>query len=134
MENNENINFEESLEKLEEIVLKLENGDVPLDDEIEEELEGDVELDSKEEEIEESEELEEGEIPEEEVPEEIPEKKQKPKIQIVGVVGNFKKKDIEEKAEENPEEKSKSIIRLSCDLEFTYELRYSQNCKIKIIR
>ena len=36
MENNENISFEESLEKLEEIVLKLENGDVPLDDAIEE--------------------------------------------------------------------------------------------------
>ena len=32
----ENLSFEESLEKLEEIVNKLENGDVPLDDAIEE--------------------------------------------------------------------------------------------------
>ncbi|MEE0938875.1 exodeoxyribonuclease VII small subunit [Methanobrevibacter sp.] len=32
----ENLTFEESLEKLEEIVNKLENGDVPLDDAIEE--------------------------------------------------------------------------------------------------
>ena len=31
----ENLTFEESLEKLEEIVNKLENGDVPLDDAIE---------------------------------------------------------------------------------------------------
>lgn len=32
----ENLSFEESLEKLEEIVNKLENGDVPLDDAIDE--------------------------------------------------------------------------------------------------
>ena len=32
----ENLSFEESLEKLEEIVKKLENGDVPLDDAIDE--------------------------------------------------------------------------------------------------
>jgi exodeoxyribonuclease VII small subunit len=32
----EELSFEESLEKLEEIVNKLENGDVPLDDAIEE--------------------------------------------------------------------------------------------------
>lgn len=32
----ENLSFEESLEKLEEIVTKLENGDVPLDDAIDE--------------------------------------------------------------------------------------------------
>lgn len=32
----EELNFEESLEKLEEIVSKLENGDVPLDDAIDE--------------------------------------------------------------------------------------------------
>ena len=32
----ENLSFEESLEKLEEIVSKLENGDVPLDDAIDE--------------------------------------------------------------------------------------------------
>lgn len=32
----ENMSFEESLEKLEEIVNKLENGDVPLDDAIDE--------------------------------------------------------------------------------------------------
>ena len=32
----ENISFEESLEKLEEIVNKLESGDVPLDDAIDE--------------------------------------------------------------------------------------------------
>jgi exodeoxyribonuclease VII small subunit len=32
----ENLSFEESLEKLEEIVNKLESGDVPLDDAIEE--------------------------------------------------------------------------------------------------
>ena len=32
----ENLTFEESLEKLEEIVNKLENGDVPLDDAIDE--------------------------------------------------------------------------------------------------
>ena len=32
----ENLSFEESLEKLEEIVAKLENGDVPLDDAIDE--------------------------------------------------------------------------------------------------
>ncbi|WP_296892766.1 exodeoxyribonuclease VII small subunit [uncultured Methanobrevibacter sp.] len=32
----ENLTFEESLEKLEEIVNKLENGDIPLDDAIEE--------------------------------------------------------------------------------------------------
>lgn len=32
----ENLSFEESLEKLEEIVGKLENGDVPLDDAIDE--------------------------------------------------------------------------------------------------
>lgn len=32
----ENLSFEESLEKLEEIVNRLENGDVPLDDAIEE--------------------------------------------------------------------------------------------------
>lgn len=32
----ENLSFEESLEKLEKIVNKLENGDVPLDDAIEE--------------------------------------------------------------------------------------------------
>lgn len=32
----ENLSFEESLEKLEEIVEKLENGDVPLDDAIDE--------------------------------------------------------------------------------------------------
>ena len=32
----ENLSFEESLDKLEEIVNKLENGDVPLDDAIEE--------------------------------------------------------------------------------------------------
>ena len=32
----ENLSFEESLAKLEEIVNKLENGDVPLDDAIEE--------------------------------------------------------------------------------------------------
>ena len=32
----QNLSFEESLEKLEEIVNKLENGDVPLDDAIEE--------------------------------------------------------------------------------------------------
>ena len=32
----ENLRFEESLEKLEEIVSKLENGDVPLDDAIDE--------------------------------------------------------------------------------------------------
>ena len=32
----ENLSFEESLEKLEEIVNKLENGDVPLDEAIEE--------------------------------------------------------------------------------------------------
>ena len=32
----ENLTFEESLEKLEEIVNKLENGDVPLDDAIKE--------------------------------------------------------------------------------------------------
>ena len=32
----EDLSFEESLEKLEEIVNKLENGDVPLDDAIEE--------------------------------------------------------------------------------------------------
>ncbi|MBE6509172.1 MAG: exodeoxyribonuclease VII small subunit [Methanobrevibacter sp.] len=32
----ENLSFEESLEKLEEIVNKLENGNVPLDDAIEE--------------------------------------------------------------------------------------------------
>ena len=32
----ENMSFEESLEKLEEVVNKLENGDVPLDDAIDE--------------------------------------------------------------------------------------------------
>lgn len=32
----ENLTFEESLEKLEEIINKLESGDVPLDDAIEE--------------------------------------------------------------------------------------------------
>ena len=32
----ENLSFEESLEQLEEIVTKLENGDVPLDDAIDE--------------------------------------------------------------------------------------------------
>ena len=32
----ENLSFEESLEKLEEIVKKLETGDVPLDDAIDE--------------------------------------------------------------------------------------------------
>ncbi|MBQ2831495.1 exodeoxyribonuclease VII small subunit [Methanobrevibacter sp.] len=32
----ENLSFEESLERLEEIVKKLENGDVPLDDAIDE--------------------------------------------------------------------------------------------------
>lgn len=32
----ENLSFEESLKKLEEIVTKLENGDVPLDDAIDE--------------------------------------------------------------------------------------------------
>lgn len=32
----ENLSFEESLEKLEEIVNRLENGDVPLDDAIDE--------------------------------------------------------------------------------------------------
>ena len=32
----ENLSFEESLEKLEEIVNKLDNGDVPLDDAIDE--------------------------------------------------------------------------------------------------
>ena len=32
----ENMSFEESLEKLEEIVGKLENGDIPLDDAIDE--------------------------------------------------------------------------------------------------
>lgn len=32
----ENLSFEESLEKLEQIVNRLENGDVPLDDAIEE--------------------------------------------------------------------------------------------------
>ena len=32
----ENLSFEESLEKLDEIVSKLENGDVPLDDAIDE--------------------------------------------------------------------------------------------------
>ncbi|MEE1128638.1 MAG: exodeoxyribonuclease VII small subunit [Methanobrevibacter sp.] len=32
----DNLSFEESLEKLEEIVNKLENGDVPLDDAIDE--------------------------------------------------------------------------------------------------
>ena len=32
----ENLTFEESLEKLEEIVNKLENGEIPLDDAIEE--------------------------------------------------------------------------------------------------
>ena len=32
----ENLSFEESLEKLEEIVNKLENGDIPLDDAIDE--------------------------------------------------------------------------------------------------
>ena len=32
----EDLSFEESLEKLEEIVIKLENGDVPLDDAIDE--------------------------------------------------------------------------------------------------
>ena len=32
----ENLSFEETLEKLEEIVSKLENGDVPLDDAIDE--------------------------------------------------------------------------------------------------
>ena len=32
----ENLSFEESLEKLEEIVTKLENGDIPLDDAIDE--------------------------------------------------------------------------------------------------
>jgi exodeoxyribonuclease VII small subunit len=32
----ENLSFEESLEKLEDIVTKLENGDVPLDDAIDE--------------------------------------------------------------------------------------------------
>jgi len=32
----DNLSFEESLEKLEEIVYKLENGDVPLDDAISE--------------------------------------------------------------------------------------------------
>ncbi|MGX8694099.1 MAG: exodeoxyribonuclease VII small subunit [Methanobrevibacter sp.] len=32
----QDLSFEESLEKLEEIVTKLENGDVPLDDAIEE--------------------------------------------------------------------------------------------------
>lgn len=36
MENNENISFEDSLEELEKIVLKLENGYVPLDDAIDE--------------------------------------------------------------------------------------------------
>lgn len=34
MAENKELNFEENLEKLEEIVKKLENGDVPLDDAI----------------------------------------------------------------------------------------------------